>query len=282
VCLYPDIVKTGSYGGEMKDSLVDIILNSEKRKNVLLLLIEGEKSRDEIKRSLNVTSTALIPQIKKLKEHGLVIQKNDYYVLTDMGKVLVENVLLFLKAVDVFEENDTYWLNRDLSGIPAPLLKRFGELGNYLIIEPDRNYLFEFPKEFTENIGKSRYVMAFNAYFHPEYPRLYSKLASEGIKVSLVLTDSVCERMKKDYMADVQKFTSYSGAELSVLKEAAGLATLVTTDRFLFLCLFDNHGQYDHKMIMSFDSGALQWSRELFDHFKGISKSVQFPVIKSE
>jgi predicted transcriptional regulator len=266
----------------MKDSLVDIILNSEKRKNVLLLLIEGEKSRDEIKRSLNVPSTALIPQIKKLKEHGLVIQKNDHYVLTDMGKVLVENVQPFLKAVDVFEENDNYWINRDLSGIPESLLKRFGELGNYLIIEPDRNYLFEFPKEFTENIGKSRYIMAFNAYFHPEYPKLYSRLASEGIKVSLVLTDPVHARMRKDYMADVKNFFEVPDAELSLFKDASGLATLVTTDRFLFLCFFDNHGQYDHKMIMSFDSGALQWSRELFDYFKSISENVQFPVIKNE
>ena len=266
----------------MKDSLVDIILNSEKRKNVLLLLIEGEKSRDEIKLSLNVPSTALIPQIKKLKEHGLVIQKNNHYILTDMGKVLVENVLPFLKAVDVFEENDNYWINRDLSGIPGPLLKRFGELGNYIIIEPDRNYLFEFPKEFTENIGKSRYIMAFNAYFHPEYPKLYSRLASEGIKVSLVLTDPVHARMRKDYMTDVKKFSEFPDSELSLLKEASGLATLVTTDRFLFLCFFDNHGQYDHKMIMSFDSGALQWSRELFDHFKSISENVQFPVIKNQ
>ncbi|MCQ6962399.1 helix-turn-helix transcriptional regulator [Methanolobus chelungpuianus] len=266
----------------MKNSLIDIILNSEKRKNVLLLLIEGEKSRDEIKTSLNVTSTALIPQIKKLKEHGLVVQNNDYYTLTDMGKVLVENMLPFLKAVDVFEENDTYWLNRDLSGIPAPLLKRFGELGNYLIIEPDRNYLFEFPKEFTENIGKSSYIMAFNAYFHPEYPRLYSKLAGEGIKVSLILTDSVYSRMKKDYMPEMQNFAQLPDTDLSVLADACGLATLVTTDRFLFLCFFDNHGQYDHRMIMSFDSGALQWSRELFDHFRSISESVVLPATKKE
>ncbi len=266
----------------MKNSLIDIILNSEKRKNVLLLLIEGEKSRDEIKRSLNVTSTALIPQIKKLKEHGLVIQKNDHYVLTDMGKVLVENMLPFLRAVDVFEENDTYWLNRDLSGIPGPILKRFGELGNYLMIESDRNYLFEFPKEFMENIGKSRYIMAFNAYFHPEYPKLYSKLASEGIKVSLVLTDPVYERMRKDYMEDLQKFRDFPDTALSVLNEASGLATLVNTDRFLFLCFFDNHGQYDHRMIMSFDSSALQWSRELFEHFRSISRSVALPAIKNE
>ncbi|SDG08738.1 Predicted transcriptional regulator, contains HTH domain [Methanolobus vulcani] len=252
----------------MKSSLIDIILNSEKRKNVLLLLMEGEKSREEIKTSLNVTSTALIPQIKKLKEHGLVIQNGDHYILTNMGKVLVANMLPLLNAVDVFEENSNYWLNRDLSGIPESILKRFGELGNCVIIEPDLNYLFEFPKEFTENIVKSSYVMAFNAYFHPEYPALYSSLAEKGIDVSLVVTAPVHERMEKDYSDDIQKFMTFENTEMFVSNEMTSLATLVTTDRFLFLCFFNKHGQYDHTILMSFDNNALQWSKELFLHFK--------------
>ncbi|WP_406655954.1 winged helix-turn-helix domain-containing protein [Methanolobus sp. ZRKC2] len=252
----------------MNGSLIDIILNSEKRKNVLLLLVEGEKSREEIKTSLNVTSTALIPQIKKLKEHGLVIQNGDYYILTNMGKVLVANMMPLLNAVDVFEENSGYWLNRDLKGIPEPLLKRFGELGNCVIIEPDLNYLFEFPKEFTENIAKSSYVMAFNAYFHPEYPALYSSLAEKGINVSLIVTSSVHERMKKDYSEDMKKFMDFENTEMLVSGEKTGLATLVSTDRFLFLCFFNNQEQYDHTILMSFNSNALQWSKELFSSFK--------------
>ncbi len=258
----------------MNKSLIDIIFNSEKRKNVLLLLVEGQKSREEIKTSLNVTSTALIPQIKKLKEHGLVIQNNDYYILTDMGRVMVENMLPLLQAVEVFEDNSSYWLNRDLSGIPGHLLKRLGELGNYLVIEPDLNYLFEFPEEFTENIDKSGYIMAFNAYFHPEYPALYSKLAEKGIEFSLVLSSSVHKRMQNDYKEDMQKFLDCESTDLSVSNEVSGLATLVTTDRFLFLCFFDKQGQYDHRIIMSFDSRALEWSRELFSYYKDKSENI--------
>ena len=259
----------------MNGSLIDIILNSEKRKNVLLLLMEGEKSREEIKTSLNVTSTALIPQIKKLKEHGLVIQNGDYYILTNMGKVLVANMLPLLSAVDVFEENRNYWLNRDLNGIPESMLKRFGELGNCIIIEPDLNYLFEFPKEFSENISKSSYVMAFNAYFHPEYPALYSSLAEKGIDFSLITTNSVHERMEKDYSEDVSKFMSFENTQMLVSDENTGLATLVSTDRFLFLCFFNKEGQYDHTILMSFDRNALQWSKELFSYFKDKAKIME-------
>ncbi|WP_370572112.1 helix-turn-helix transcriptional regulator [Methanomethylovorans sp.] len=252
----------------MQASLIDTMLNSEKRKNLLLLLMEGEKDRDQIKTALNVTSTAIIPQIKKLKEAGLVIQEDDNYRLSDMGQVLVENMLPYLNIVEVFEENGEYWLTRNLKGIPWPLLKRLGELGNYLLIEPDLNYLFEFPREFRENIFKSDFVMAFTAYFHPEYPAIYSKLAEQGVNVSLILTPSVLERLQKDYAEQMEKISVYENTEIFVTDEISGLATIVTTDRFLFLCFFNKSSHYDHRIIMSFDPRALQWSQELFRNYQ--------------
>ncbi|MGB3908213.1 MAG: winged helix-turn-helix domain-containing protein [Methanomethylovorans sp.] len=252
----------------MKTSLIDIMLNSEKRKNLLLLLIEGGKDRNEIKTSLNVTSTAIIPQIKKLKECGLVIQEEDHYYLSDMGEIMVENMLPFLNIVEVFEENEEYWLTHDLKGIPRPLLKRLGELGNYLIIEPDLNYLFEFPKEFKENIFKSSHVETFTAYFHPEYPAIYSKLSEQGIKVSLVLTASVLDRFQKDYAEQMKKITGSKDTEVFITDDIRGLATIVTTDRFLLMCFFNKNGHYDHRIIMSFDPRALKWSRELFQLYR--------------
>lgn len=252
----------------MQASLIDTMLNSEKRKNLLLLLMEGEKDRDEIKTALNVTSTAIIPQIKKLKETGLVIQNEDHYRLSNMGQVLVENMLPYLNVVEVFEENEEYWLTHDLTGVPWSFLKRLGELGNYLLIEPDLNYLFEFPKEFRENIFKSNFVMAFTAYFHPEYPAIYSKLAEQGVNVSLILTPSVLERLQKDYTEQMKKISVYENTEIFVTDEISGLATIVTTDRFLFLCFFNKSGHYDHRIIMSFDPRALQWSQELFRNYQ--------------
>lgn len=252
----------------MTVSMIDTILNSEKRKNVLLLLMEGKKCREEIKTSLNVTSTALIPQIKKLKEHGLVIQDVDDYTLSNMGKVIVDNMLPLLKTVDVFKANEKYWQNRNLNGVPKSILRRIGELDNYIVIEPDLNHLFEFPKEFTENIAKSSYIMVYNAYFHPDCPSLYSGLAEKGIDISIILTESVHGRMEKDYMDNVKKFIDLENCNMFVSKETTGLATLVTTDRFLYLCFFDLNGQYDNRIIMSFDSTALQWSRDLFNCYK--------------
>jgi predicted transcriptional regulator len=74
--------------------------------------------------------------------------------------------------------------------------------------------------------------------------------------------------MENDYNEEMMKFTGYDNTEFFVSDETTGLATLVSTDRFLFLCLFNKQEQYDHTILMSFDSNALQWSKELFFYFK--------------
>ena len=64
----------------MNSSLLDLILFSEKRKDFLLLLKEGPKSIEEILEKLQVSRTALLPQIKKLKDENLVIHENEMYL----------------------------------------------------------------------------------------------------------------------------------------------------------------------------------------------------------
>ena len=49
----------------MENTLLDLILLSEKRKNVLLLLLEGPKDIETLKKALNASATAIQPQVKK-------------------------------------------------------------------------------------------------------------------------------------------------------------------------------------------------------------------------
>jgi len=72
----------------MKTKLLDILTFSEKRENFLILLREGPKSLEEIRSSLNVTSSGMIPQIRKLEERNLVQRTGKNYELTDMELLL--------------------------------------------------------------------------------------------------------------------------------------------------------------------------------------------------
>ena len=67
--------------------LLSVISASEKRRNLLILLNSGPKEWDEIKNTLSVTSTGMLPQVKILEEERLIASGKNFS-LTPMGRVL--------------------------------------------------------------------------------------------------------------------------------------------------------------------------------------------------
>ncbi|MCQ1536995.1 winged helix-turn-helix domain-containing protein [Methanosarcina sp. KYL-1] len=255
----------------MKISLIDLAFLSEKRTNVLLLLEEGPKTGDEIKTALNVSSTSIMPQIKKLKEGNLILQGEDSkYRLSEMGEIVVEKMGPLLNTVRVFEENYDYWINHDFSGIPEHLLNRIDELGNYFLLEPDLNRLFEVPEDFKKNLLESRRVMTFFSFFHPLYLDLYSELVKKEAEMFLILTEPVFERMKKDYNEDLRFLLESKNTKIYICDKNITLKNVVT-DRFCSVLLFDRKGKFDHQRLISFDESALKWCEELFMYYKNMS-----------
>lgn len=76
----------------MKTELMGTVLLSEKRKNILLMLIERPTTIDEIKNSLTGTTSAIMAQIKILIEQGLIEQNNGEYRLTYIGKIIIKKI----------------------------------------------------------------------------------------------------------------------------------------------------------------------------------------------
>jgi predicted transcriptional regulator len=259
----------------MKISLIDLAFLSEKRKDVLLLLEEGPKTGDEIKTALNVNSTSIMPQIKKLKEGRLIVQDDrNTYKLSEMGEIVVEKMEPLLNTVRVFEENYDYWTNHDFTAIPESLLNRIDELGNYFMLEPDLNRLFEVPEDFRKNLLESRDVKMFLSYFNPLHVKMYSELARKGAEICLILTEPVFDRMKKDYYDDLKALVESRNVQIYICDKNVTLKDVVT-ERFCSLVLFDKKGKFDHQRLMSFDESALKWCEELFLYYKGMSRRLE-------
>jgi predicted transcriptional regulator len=258
----------------MSSSLCDTIWLSEKRKNLLLLLMEGPRDIEQIKTSLNVTSKAMMPQIKILKKQGLINQKENNYLLSEIGKLIVGNMLPLLNTLEVIEENKDYWGSRDTGVISNDLFMRLGELGECMVIEPDLNHLFDLPREFTENLIKSRHILSSLSYYHPLYPSLYSRLAENGIEMEIVLTEAVYSRLKDECSSELKTLLNSKNVVVEVCEGNLQLPTIAITEKFMYLCLFDKQGKYDHRKVMSFDESALNWGRELFMTYKKQSRQV--------
>jgi len=89
----------------MRSSLITILMSSEKRTDLLLLLKDRPRNIEEINNELGTNSVAILPQLKKLKENGLVIQEDRVYDLSLLGRIIVRKLESLVKALRQLEDD---------------------------------------------------------------------------------------------------------------------------------------------------------------------------------
>lgn len=259
----------------MVNPLVDLLFLSEKRKNILLLLMEGPKNIETMREILKANATSIQPQLKKLKEQHLITQEKDLYVLTGIGRIVVEKMEPLLNTLDLLEENVEYWANRDMNAIPPQLLSRINELGKCITAEPEIDHMFELIPLFVENMKKAKRARALLSYFHPLFPSYYLDLAQKGVRISLLFPETILKRWVEDYRAETEELLSLENTELFTFKENEKVPSLVVTDNFMAMALFPKAAVFDRKYVMSFEPGARVWGEEYIDHFRKLSTRIE-------
>lgn len=247
-------------------SIIDLIFFSEKRKNILIQLANGPKDIDYIKEVLNVKSCALMPQIKKLKDMDMIVQKGNIYQLSDLGEVIVEKMLPLTSVLDAFEGNKDYWLKHDRSPIPSDLIKKIDMLGKCHLDEPDLDHIFEFPDYLRNKLCSSKIIKSFYSYFCPECPSIQSTCAKNGAEVHLILNEKVYNRLKNDFK-DEYNILLENNVVLYIYFGKIKPASFMATDNFMMLKLFGKEGEFDHRKIISFTPNALEWGNELAQYY---------------
>ncbi|WP_292372372.1 helix-turn-helix transcriptional regulator [Methanosarcina sp. UBA411] len=259
----------------MKLELLGTLFLSDKRKDLLLLLMEEPRNIDEIKNILNVTSSAIMTQIKILISQGLIIHEDDLYKLSDIGKVVVKKMKPLLNTLEVFSEHMDYWENHNISAIPVDLLDRIDDLGSCEFIEPDLDRMYEIPQKIEEKLVSSVHVMEVSSYFNPGYPSTYVELIKKGTQVSLIVTKPIFERLKKEYNTSLQEYLTRDNAKIFVCDCPIRLASSVVTDHFMAFSLFYRNGIYHNHAMMSLEKTALKWGEDLFLHYMKNSKEIK-------
>jgi len=259
----------------MKQSLINLILFSKRRKELLLLLREKPGDIDTIKELLNVDAGSIQPHIKKMRDAHLIIEEKKVYRLSEIGKIIVANMEPLLNTIEVFEVNEDYWKTRDLTRIPYFLLERIDELGHCELLEPDAEHLFETPRAFMEELLSSKDVFTFVSYFHPEAPSLYAGIAENGTKHVLCMTENVIKRLFSSFPEEADKLSKNKNLKIFVCRKSAPIPSIVVTDRFLALKLFEKDGKLRDQILISTEKKALAWGKELFWHCIKVTESLE-------
>jgi predicted transcriptional regulator len=259
----------------MNFQLLELIFLSEKRKDLLLFLREGPKTIAEIKLHLNVGAVAILPQLKKLKEDCLVVKKGDVYSLSPIGIAVAGRMQPMINLLKLFGTQYDYWVNRKIECIPAPFLKRIGDLSKCTFSEPpDKTRLFEPHREFTENLAKSKQISGIASIFHPSYPSFFFNFTKMGMDISIVVTPQIYKRIKEEFEDILRESFKYKNGILYICRKEIEFSYVVT-DRFLSLSLPFSDGTYDHQRdILCFDPVALLWGEDLFAYYISMSDKV--------
>jgi predicted transcriptional regulator len=258
----------------MENSLLDLILLSEKRTKVLLLLLEGPKDIETIKKTLKASATSVQPQVKKLKEQRLILQEKNLYMLSEIGKIIADKMKPLLDTIYVLEENADYWAERDMSQIPSFLMHRINELGHCTLIEPPTDYIFELIPEYVKNAEKAKRLEAVIPYFHPLFPSFFLKLVENGASVSLIFSESVLKRWIVDYREQTEKFTKMENTKIFVCTDCEKIPAVTAADNFMAIALFPKNAIFDRKYMICFEQGALVWGKELYDYYEQSSERI--------
>ena len=102
---------------------------SDLRRNILISMIEQDKSLGDLREGLKISSTTALHALKELEKNNLTFQqKNKNYALTNIGRIITLKLVDFSNAAEVMRKHERFWLDHDISGIPEHLMEKIGWL----------------------------------------------------------------------------------------------------------------------------------------------------------
>lgn len=261
-------------GKSMDKDLIDLLFMSQKRRDLLLLLKNGERRIEDIVSTLHVTPTGMLPQIKKLKEESLVCQENKEYKLTPLAEILVDKMEPLIDILEVIEGNLHYWQERDLSSIPNYLLERLNELKSCYLIKPDQDNIFEPPRVFVEKMLQSKQILTFSSIFHPIFPEIFRR-KGQDLEITLVVTQKIYERLKNDFEKELEFYLAEKKMKLFVCTDEIKIAMIFKTECFMSVDLLTTKGVFDQETIIGTEPGPMKWAEDIILLFKDKAQEIK-------
>lgn len=252
----------------MKKPIVAVLLSSEKRKNVLLLLLDGPKEMETLIQSLKTNRTALLPQLRILRESHLISKYGDTYNLTTLGTLIVEEMLVFLRTTNMFGENRDYFGTHFIDFIPTDLLRKLPQLGSCNIIDILLGDVFDVEKDFLQKAVTSKYWLQIASSLHPMFHEFYIEMINQGTDVSVIITQEIYEKVKNDYYDELKELIDIKLISMYLYPKSLDFASFILADQCVNFRLFTQEGQYDNKKLIICSPLAVEWGKELFEYYR--------------
>ncbi len=251
---------------QMKNSLLDVVFASEKRKNVLLLLNDGKKEIGAFLQALDTTRQALLPQMKILEEHHLISRHDHCYELTPIGKLLAEDMSLLVGTVGIFDHKEEYWGTHNIDFIPPHLLKRLRDLKEYEIISPSITELYSIHKSFhLDKTTQSIYKVT--NFLYPDHKTIFTELIDINVTFYYIVSKELLGKIRTQHAEDFRNYIGSGHFNLYVCNRDIDLFFFTFDDYHIVMNMFSKDGHVDSKYVLCSTQDALEWGKELYEHY---------------
>ncbi|WMW25573.1 winged helix-turn-helix domain-containing protein [Methanolobus sediminis] len=249
----------------MKKRLLDVAFASEKRMNVLLSLQDGAKEMATLLELTDTNRNSLLPQMKILEEHYMVIHYNDTYELTTIGKLIVADMVPLLDKIDVIDIDVDYWGNRDLDFIPSPLLEKIGQLKNCEIINPPITELFSMHKSFNTDYKVSTRVYVVTTTLYPNFESIIAELLESNVDFYYIVSQELLDKLRTEYHKELTSFINNEFFHMYVYTKEMKFLYFTFDDVHSLISAFNKKGEFDHKFMLCKGQSAVDWTKELYN-----------------
>ncbi|WP_235856313.1 helix-turn-helix transcriptional regulator [Methanolobus halotolerans] len=246
--------------------MLDVIFASGKRKDFLLLLKEGPQEMETVLDSLDTTRQALLPQIKVLEEHHLVIHYDDIYELSTIGKLVIDKMKTLLNTIEVFDNDIDYWGTRDLGFIPSHLLNKTNEFEKCQIVKPSLIDIYELDKRFHEGSKNSDNLYIVTTFLHPHFPELMFELIEKKVMTHFIISDELLRKLLETKSAEFMQIFQSSFVQIYICNKEMNFHFVSSNDYYLMLSILKNGGVIDNRYILCKSKKAVEWGQEFFKY----------------
>ncbi|MDY6931371.1 MAG: winged helix-turn-helix domain-containing protein [Halobacteriota archaeon] len=253
---------------EKSSDWLRLLARSEIRINILRILKERSMKLSGLRDDMNLTSSTILHAMKDMEDEGLIVNTEEGYTLTNIGRVQAILIADLIKAISVLTKNKDFWLSHDISGIPDYLLKRLGDLNGCEVVKSTTTDLFKPHSNFVGILSNSKEVKGVSPIFYREYPEIIERLVKKNVNVNTVVTNEVLSFLRTGgYKPRFEDLLKKENFRLWVMEEEIKVAFTVT-DSFFSFGLFRKDGTYDVTTdLTSQRSGAIKWGNDLYEYY---------------
>ena len=248
------------------------------RLKIMIILFNGPQRTKDLRSITGIESSSISHAIKNLEKEEIVLRKEDYFYLSELGEILVPQLVSTIKTQYVLKNFQRLWFDHTIEAIPQDLLLDIGDLSYSQFLESEPTDIYRTHEKHIHIVKGSKELKGVSPIFYPIYTEVFTSIIENGVRVELILTDEVLKRTlnsQEQGMEDMKELLSTGNLTLWKIEDAKVAFTV--TDKLMTLGLFLSNGMYDsNRLLVSDHKDSLAWANKLFEYYR--QKAEKFEI----